>query len=510
MPDETKANRGGKRRAAVWLAILAAAWLRLQGLEWMEFKDDEAAACLMADGVARGKWLPQTGLSSGVGVSNFPAFVYLLAAPSAVSRDPIWLTAFIGLLNTAAVAVCWRIGRDFFSARCGAAAAWLFAAAPWAVLYSRKIWAQSVLPLVDAALLYALLQLLVARNRRFTFWVVFLALLAPQFHFAGGCALLATGALLAAFRPAWSWRGAAAGALAAALVAAPYLWRQARVGFADVRCSSRVASGGSSPRDWLARAAVASRRLLDISGMGDPEYVLGRSLPAFRAESRVPLRAHWLWLGLLGAGLLAGVGAAGRRRAVVIVVLWCVGPVAVYGFTGIQTWPHYLVVAYPAPFLIMGWTLLATRRRARWALAAVSVAALVGAAFDCALLAFVQRHAGAAGDYGVAYRHKRDAAAYVASLAPLDHLYISHDTRGETTLRADYRRLVTLHAERLRARPGRFVRVVIVEPGRTPLELVDWEVLARAERRCFGPIEVYNYPLPRGFSSCRGGFRSIK
>ncbi len=484
-----------RERVAIVLALLAAAVLRFQALDLMEFKGDEAAACLMAEGVAEGKWLPQSGLGSGVGVRNLPAFVYVMAAPSLLTLDPIWLAAFIGLLNVAAVAVCWRIGRDFFSRSTGIVAAWLFAVAPWAVLYSRKIWAQSTLPLVSAALLYALLQVLVRGNRRYTFLVVFLALLAPQLHFAGGCATLMALLLLVLFRPKLSGRGAACGVLAAAIVAAPYLWLQVRTGFEDVRGATRVASGGSAQRNRTARTAAAGKLLLDISGMGDLRYVLGDSAAAFEAETRVPLDAHWLWLALLVGGLVEGVACAARRhRAAAIVLAWFAAPMVVYGLAGLRTWPHYLVVAFPAPFLIMAWSLRGPRWWRRAALSGACVAMLAGVAFNAGLLSFVEEHGGTQGDYGVAYCHKRAAAQYLMQRTSLKRLYASHDTRGKTAVRAEYRRLLTLYDAPPSSRsPGPLVRAVIVEPGRDPLDAGELRMLEGKTRRDFGPVRVYTW-----------------
>ena len=91
------------------LILGLAALFRLQGLDLMEYKADEAAASDLARRVARLQSLPRCGLGSGVGVRNPPAFIYLLALPSALTCHPIALTACIALLNVAAVAVCFPL-----------------------------------------------------------------------------------------------------------------------------------------------------------------------------------------------------------------------------------------------------------------------------------------------------------------------------------------------------------------------------------------------------------------
>ena len=69
-----------------------------------------------------------------------------------LSSSPIVATAFIALLNVVAVALCYGLSRKMFAPLGERAwlaaliAALLFAVAPWAVIHSRKVWAQDLLP----------------------------------------------------------------------------------------------------------------------------------------------------------------------------------------------------------------------------------------------------------------------------------------------------------------------------------------------------------------------------
>jgi len=137
---------------AVALVLLLAAYLRLNHLEWTEFKLDEAHLSQIAFDMARHGQIPLTGIGSSVGIVNPPLAAWLLAIPYAVSSSPIVATAFIALLNVAAVALCYGLGRRMFAPLGDRAwlaaviAALLFAVAPWAVIHSRKVWAQDLLP----------------------------------------------------------------------------------------------------------------------------------------------------------------------------------------------------------------------------------------------------------------------------------------------------------------------------------------------------------------------------
>src|SRR5512135_2751228 len=135
---------------AVILVLLLAAYLRLNHLDWTEFKLDEAHLSQIAYDMARHGVIPLTGIGSSVGIVNPPLAAWLLAIPYAVSSSPIVATAFIALLNVAAVALCYGLSRRMFapwSDRAWLAAlitTLLFAVAPWAVIQSRKVWAQDL------------------------------------------------------------------------------------------------------------------------------------------------------------------------------------------------------------------------------------------------------------------------------------------------------------------------------------------------------------------------------
>src|SRR5206468_10850527 len=121
----------------------------------VEFKSDEAVAVGLARRVLHGE-LPTVGLESSVGALNPPLFVYLTAIPLSVRDDPLAATAFMGVLAVVAVALTYVVLRPRFGALAALTAAALFATAPWAVLYGRKIWAQDALPVFTVSLLWSL------------------------------------------------------------------------------------------------------------------------------------------------------------------------------------------------------------------------------------------------------------------------------------------------------------------------------------------------------------------
>ena len=119
--------------------VALAGYLRFAQLDLAEIKLDEARALLMATNILEEDHFVTRGLSTSAGQVNSPAFLYLLAIPLIFSSEPVWVTGFIALINTAAVAGCYLLTRKWFGLGPAFFASVLFALNPWAVIFSRKI-----------------------------------------------------------------------------------------------------------------------------------------------------------------------------------------------------------------------------------------------------------------------------------------------------------------------------------------------------------------------------------
>ena len=84
-------------RITLLAIVLLAAYLRLNHLEWTEFKLDEAHLSQLAYDMARHGQIPLTGIGSSVGVVNPPLAAWLLAIPYAISTSPIVATGAPGV-----------------------------------------------------------------------------------------------------------------------------------------------------------------------------------------------------------------------------------------------------------------------------------------------------------------------------------------------------------------------------------------------------------------------------
>ncbi|MCH7727026.1 MAG: hypothetical protein IH991_11160 [Planctomycetes bacterium] len=187
-------------QCALGVVIAAGLAMRLIYPADTAFTEDQAYACALAQDIANGHW--QTGglLNSG-DFRNPPGFVYVLAAVWKVFPDPLALIRFIGFVNCLAVLAAWWLMRRWG----GSAAAWwgtaFFAAAPWAILYSRWLWAQHLL-FPAALVVYFFLWRWVVLGKRWAALGVVLGLtLLVQIHLGAVVLALAIGLVLLWLRP---------------------------------------------------------------------------------------------------------------------------------------------------------------------------------------------------------------------------------------------------------------------------------------------------------------------
>ncbi len=140
--------------AAPLLVLVVAAGLRFYHLEWAEFKLDEARLAELALGLAREGRLPVWGIDASIGIPNFPLAAWLAAVPFTVSTDPLVATGFVAGLNVLAALGVYLVGRTWYGPGGGLVAGLLYASAPWAVLFSRKLWPPEFLAPLAVGFIY--------------------------------------------------------------------------------------------------------------------------------------------------------------------------------------------------------------------------------------------------------------------------------------------------------------------------------------------------------------------
>lgn len=417
---------------------------RLWRLDLAHFQDDQATLLSLTADFLDGRRFPFFGMVFSTGVHHPPLEIFLLALPLLLSRNPLVATGFVALLDAAGVLVCYVIGRRFLGARAGLVAAGLYAVNPVALIYARRVWNPSFVPVLSAVALLSLLLLVVERRPA---WA------APALAAFGAMAQLhlATIAylplLLLAFALAWRqlrWRWVALGLGLVLLSLAPYLWYQATHGWEDLRAF--LAFMGR-PAPWDPPAA-----LQPVTLVGQPLYLTEIAAPGPATPLDAALRlAGWAEVALFAVGAVTLLATAAtplcsrapappptrplvrssvRSSAPLLVLAWALPPLAFALRHQVPLAPHYFLGLYPAPFLAIGaaaapgctpWWRRAAGRLALGAAAVVALAQLV------ALPPFLGRveRFGASGGYDPPLGQSLAAAQVVRrAAAPDEEVYV--------------------------------------------------------------------------------------
>ncbi|MBM4424283.1 MAG: hypothetical protein FJ030_13005 [Chloroflexi bacterium] len=331
------------------LAILAtAAILRLGWPGITEFKADEARLFSLALDMAEIQSFALRGIGSSVGFPNFPMSVWLYALPLFVWKHPYSATLFVAALNTAAVWACHRLTRRYWGETDALVAALFFAVSPWAVIYSRKIWAQDLLPLFVLAYIGSALAAFAEGRRGFLLLHIVALAVIIQIHLSSIAFAPLTAILMIVFwrRTRGAWKEIVLGVGLAALTAAPFgIW------------ALQNADGSGLVSNLLARPAVMDAESVRFAWMvltgGDIHSLAGpKAFEAYLASVPDVTLIRWLW-GLLA---IAGLIVAARRRqpADIILALWLVAPVLFFVRHGTPIFPHYFIITLPAGHMLAG------------------------------------------------------------------------------------------------------------------------------------------------------------
>ncbi len=348
-------------KLALIAIMLLAAYLRLSNLELTEFKLDEAHVCSRAAEFLASGRPPLVGIGSSVGAANPPLFIYLMAVPVSLSRNPTVIAGFIALLNLGAVLGCYLLAREHFGKKVGLIATLLFAVSPWAVFYSRKIWAQDLLPPFVGLFFAAIFSTIVKRKPRQLILVFLWLACLIQLHLSALALIPLVVLLLLVFRSRISPVPLLVGLLVFGLIFTPYIYYDATHGWTNLRTFIEAAGG---PATFDLKSAQYATQI--IAGR-DYHALAGASFERFLAEivDFTWLNAVETWLFLCGVAYLAWQVFRGWQRGrkdgvsdetarFTVLLAWLLLPVLFYVRHTTPVYPHYFILLYPVQFIIIG------------------------------------------------------------------------------------------------------------------------------------------------------------
>jgi 4-amino-4-deoxy-L-arabinose transferase-like glycosyltransferase len=380
------------------------AFLRLWHLDSAMFLNDQSILMTLAREAITLHALPVTGIPSSVGTLNPPFSVYLLVPFAAFGRNPWPAVVALALWNVAGIGITYVFALRHFGRWVAAISALLLATCGAAVDYSRYLWQQNYLAPFLALFGLALFSWCV-RGKRGWFPIAVLTLVIAALLHPTAVLLVPVLVMAAVLAPVWPnrWEWSIAIVGVALLLAPSVIWEaltngsdlqalgqlthnQAHVDWAAVACLYEVLGrpGTATGFPVAPDGTLTSLRALILQ----PPHTIFQSHSFYsqlgRSELLIPLAAFGLfllgWLVLTGGMVLRALSMLrnqghscveaevvsarnGRNpwqrprgdpmwRGYVLLWLWVtIPPLALVRHTS-PVYPHYLMILYPAAFVV--------------------------------------------------------------------------------------------------------------------------------------------------------------
>ncbi|MFP3896154.1 MAG: glycosyltransferase family 39 protein [Anaerolineales bacterium] len=343
----------------MWGILLLAAVLRLAHLDLIELRGEHVGHLQTALALL-GREYQWEAQALSAASDTLPMFHNLLGFPLLLGRDPRFVSAFIALLNVAAIGGFYSLVRRYYGLRVSILASTFFATAPWAVVFSRRISCEALIIPLSLLLLQGCATALLDREP--LGWslaaislgvMLYTTLLALPLTFA-----FIT--LIAIYHRRVRWPYLLFGVCLALLIFTPYLYEQNLSRFADLRphlqrllmkTNVLPAQRGLDVATWL----HSGQQLSTLVVPSEEDFLLTSSLFSY-----IPQLEGVLFLLTLPGTVILTIHAWGHwkngqdhaRYALPATFLWA--SLLAIGLQPGPLEPRSLVILYPWGFMAMG------------------------------------------------------------------------------------------------------------------------------------------------------------
>jgi 4-amino-4-deoxy-L-arabinose transferase-like glycosyltransferase len=370
-----------------YLVIIAAAFLRLYQFNTTEFDDDQAAVYQMAYNAVHHGYLVATGNVASIHLYNPPAIIYLFMLPAAFTANPLRGAIMVAVLMTISVILTYIFVRRYYGRTAATIAALTYATAFRAIVYSRFIWNQNLLPFFVILMVMALFHGVVARKRGWLAPALLLLGLLIQLHGSGVFMVIPLALALVLAPGTIRKRDIALGIGLLLIIYAPYLLWELSAHLADI-AQLLHGSPQKSAIDGLALQYYAVLlNPYDVLSTQNPLH--GKVVPYIGENSYLGQLSPYLgWISQGAAYLLAlcivlvlflairskrrnksdaqngrllyvknywqELRASPYRCGLIILLGWQIVPLAFLLRHSLTLYLHYFIIFLPGPFILLG------------------------------------------------------------------------------------------------------------------------------------------------------------
>lgn len=381
---------------AVIIFLFAAAF-RIPYLKYVEFKGDEALNLLLATRPLFHHPFPSASQASSAGILNFPLLNYLLFPIVIFTTYPPTISFVIALLNTFTIAGFFLLFKKYHGKLVAFLASCVLAFSPWAILYSRKIWAQDFLLPLSLPFFLSLYKIIEGK-KRYWFLFGFTSMLLLQIHQLAIIVPfgLFIGLLWEKHKP--QWRFLLWGIAIGLIPTIPYFWYAAQMNFSIFQANKSFIDRFSF------HTLTTFLRPLQIISIGDFHTEMGNDFALFAQKFYT---AYILSKFTYIAYIAVPVGAISiwiKEKTYKLFAVVCFAIIIFYFILEIEPLMHYYILLLPMLALFVAIPLRSVKGKLRiFLFVACGIYLLSLAAFDYAFLTFLSEKGGFAGDYGTGF-----------------------------------------------------------------------------------------------------------
>ncbi|NCN58323.1 hypothetical protein GW940_00205 [Candidatus Microgenomates bacterium] len=328
---------------------LVAAIFRITNLDLIEFKGDEAINLYLAARPVFGHSLPPGGTISSIGIVNPPLLNYILFPFALISTNPKIVSLLIGLLNSVTIGLLYLVYRHYYGFKSALISCIFIALSPWAIIYSRKVWAQDfILPLM-VPLILSVHKIVKEKKPRYWILYAFISLLLIQLHQPSLYFVAIVSLLIIVQQRKVSIKYSAIGIVLGLLPLIPYLIFQ--LGNSCPACASYTAASQRFSENY---DLILFFRPLQIMSQGGFRFILGEdvltmanSYPLLFSLRRI-FYFEYLLIPLGGFLFL-------KQFPKLKILVWiCILLPAIYFVSKVVPHMHYFVTLIPFLALLLG------------------------------------------------------------------------------------------------------------------------------------------------------------
>ncbi len=346
-------HRLQKSGRTLWLGVLIlllGAVLRLAAFDETLILGDQSAILDAAFQTAHLRYFPMIGMKSSAGVMQTGIVPLLASIPLIFIKRIIAVQWFFSVLDVLALAWLYRAVRKTFGNRTAGIAALLYATAPWVILYARTIWFQTLIA-TFATVTFASILLLLERSKP---GVLVLAMVSTTMMSMVHLAAAPWGVLLFILyvviaRRQRLWRAFWWGIGTSSALVLPYVVYLVRSSFKDIAFILEVGAGnqGLNTTAYRLSSELISGSMIIANAHGD---LWDRSVIMWNSASSIML----VILGVSFFWACYHIITNRRLRShLLFTIVWMLVVPALYIRSDIHLQHFYLMMIFPAPFILI-------------------------------------------------------------------------------------------------------------------------------------------------------------